>query len=91
VLALAFGWQKASAPVTLGFLGMPGCSLHVDFTALVPLAGENGQAVWSLPIPDDPFWVGTRFYNQALVFDQNVGNPFGAVMSDAAEGVIGHW
>jgi hypothetical protein len=70
---------------------MSGCSLHVDFALLLAVAGENGQAVWSLPIPDDPIWVGVHFVNQALVFDHNAGNPFGAVMSDAAEGVIGHW
>jgi hypothetical protein len=91
LLVLAFGWGKQPSPVSLGLLGMSGCSLHVDFALLLAVAGENGQAVWSLPIPDDPIWVGVHFVNQALVFDHNAGNPFGAVMSDAAEGVIGHW
>ncbi|MBX3464069.1 MAG: hypothetical protein KF830_12925 [Planctomycetes bacterium] len=88
---LAFGWQRLPAPVDLGFLGMPGCNLHVSLDALVPLVGQNGQAKWLLPIPSHPLWVGTRFYNQALVLDQAAGNAFGAVLGDAAEAVIGHW
>ena len=39
--------------------------------------------------PDQPSVVGVRFYNQAIVLDVGAGNPFGAVMSDAREGVVG--
>ncbi|MBX3464925.1 MAG: hypothetical protein KF830_17285 [Planctomycetes bacterium] len=88
---LAFGWQRLPAPVDLGVHGMPGCALHVALDALVPLLGQNGTAKWRLPIPNDPIWVGARFCNQALVLDVGAGNGFGAVASDAAEGVIGHW
>jgi hypothetical protein len=35
--------------------------------------------------------VGLRFANQAVVLDPQAGNAAGAVVSDAAEGVIGHW
>ncbi|HEX5095889.1 MAG TPA: hypothetical protein VFX21_07750 [Acidimicrobiia bacterium] len=48
------------------------------------------QAVWELPIPEVAVLVGVHFYNQALVLDPGA-NPFGAVVSDAAEGVVGHW
>jgi hypothetical protein len=88
---LVFGWQRLPGPVDLGFTGMPGCNLHISFDASVPLVGQNHQASWSLPIPRQTFWVGTRFYNQALVIDPAAGNGLGAVMSDAAEAVIGHW
>ena len=88
---LVFGWQQLPSPVDLGFLGMPGCDLSVSLDAIVPLVGQNQQAKWFLPIPNDPIWVGTRFYNQALVPDPAAGNSFGAVVSDAAEAVIGHW
>ena len=88
---LVFGWQKAPAPIDLGFVGMPGCDLHVSLDAIVPIVGANTQAKWFLPIPGDPALVGTRFYNQALVPDPAAGNGFGAVVSDAAEAVIGHW
>lgn len=88
---LVFGWERLPSPVDLGFLGMPGCNLHVSLDAILPVTGTNHQAKWSLPIPNDPVWVGTRFYNQALVPDPAAGNSFGAVVSDAAEAVIGHW
>ncbi|MBL9077619.1 MAG: hypothetical protein JNL08_08955 [Planctomycetes bacterium] len=91
VAFLVFGWQRLPNPVDLGFVGMPGCNLHVSLDAIVPLVGANTQAKWLLPIPADPIWVGTRFYNQALVLDPLAGNGFGAVTSDAAEAVIGHW
>jgi alpha-tubulin suppressor-like RCC1 family protein len=90
IAILAFGWQPIT-PVDLTFLGMPGCGLHVDPAAFVALVGQDQQAVWPVPIPDDPTLVGTRFYGQALVLDPAAGNGFGAVVSDAAEGVIGHW
>jgi hypothetical protein len=88
---LVFGWQQLPSPVDLGFVGMPGCDLHVSLDAIVPLVGANTQAKWFLRIPNDPTWVGTRFYNQAVVLDPAAGNPFGAVVGDAAEAVIGYW
>ena len=87
---LAFGWQRIT-PLSLGFLGMPGCDLQITLDATAPLVGQNGQAKWFLPIPDDPQFVGVHFFNQALVLDPAAGNGFGAVVSDAAEAVIGHW
>ncbi|MBX3464350.1 MAG: hypothetical protein KF830_14370 [Planctomycetes bacterium] len=88
---LVFGWERLPNPVGLGSLGMPGCDLRVSLDAIVPLVGSNHQAKWFLPIPNDPIWVGTRFHNQALVPDPAAGNGLGAVVSDAAEAVIGHW
>ncbi len=88
---LVFGFQRLATPVPLAFAGMPGCDLHTTIDVTFPLAGANNQAKWFLAIPDDPTLVGFHFYNQALVFDANAGNPLGAVMSNAAEGVIGHW
>ncbi len=87
---LVFGWQRIPT-VDLGFVGMPGCNLHISLDAIVPLVGTNQQAKWELPIPNSAIWVGTRFYNQALVLDPAAGNGFGAVVSDAAEAVIGSW
>jgi hypothetical protein len=52
------------------------------------LLGQDQQAKYRLPIPDSPALVGVRFYNQAVVVDPSA-NALGAVMSDAAEGVIG--
>lgn len=87
---LLFGWQR-TPPVDLGALGAPGCRAHVSADAVVLLLGQNQQAVFELPIPNHTALVGTRFYNQALVFDPAAHNVLGAVVSDAAEGVVGYW
>lgn len=87
---MVMGWQRFPAPIALDFLGMPGCAIHTSLDGTALLAGQGGQVKWFLPIPNQPSLVGLHFYNQALVFDPGA-NPFGAVFSDAAEGVIGHW
>jgi hypothetical protein len=89
IAVMALGWQ-ATTPLDLGALGMPGCQLGITIDGVVALAGNNHQAVWSLPIPDQPALVGTHFYNQALVLDPAAGNSFGAVLSDAMRGVVGY-
>jgi alpha-tubulin suppressor-like RCC1 family protein len=89
VALLAMGFQRTT-PLALGVLGMPGCDWHVSLDAITLLSGQGNQAVWELPIPDMPSLVGVRFYNQALVLDPAAGNAFGAVISNAAEGVIGY-
>ena len=88
IALLATGWQQ-TAPLDLGSLGMPGCELAVSTDVLTAIVGQSTRAKWSLPIPDLPALVGLRFYNQALVLDPFAGNSFGAVLSDAMEGVIG--
>ena len=89
VAVLAMGWQ-ATTPVDLGSLGMPGCQLAISLDATLPLVGQGHQATWQLSIPDRAELLGLRFYNQALVLDPAAGNALGAVLSDAAEGVIGY-
>lgn len=83
-----FGMSHTS-PQSLATLGMPGCSLHVTADAAVVVTTTTGNARFQLPIPDVPALVGTHFFNQALILDPAAGNALGAVMSDAAEGVVG--
>jgi alpha-tubulin suppressor-like RCC1 family protein len=90
IAVLGMSFQRLPAPVDLGFLGMPGCSLAISPDAVLGIVGQGGKAKWQLPIPDQPSLVGVRFYNQAIVLDVGAGNPFGAVMSDAMEGVVGY-
>jgi hypothetical protein len=90
IAVLGMSFQRLSAPVDLGFLGMPGCSLAISPDAVVGIVGQGGKAKWQLPIPYKPSLVGVRFYNQAIVLDVGAGNPLGAVMSDAMEGVVGY-
>jgi len=89
VAVMGMGFQQV-APIDLGGIGIPGCELAIAVEGVQLLAGQDQQAVWALPIPDQPSLVGVRFYNQALVLDLNAGTPFGAVMSDAMEGVVGY-
>jgi alpha-tubulin suppressor-like RCC1 family protein len=90
IAVLGMSFQRLPTPVDLGFLGMPGCSLAISPDAVLGIVGQGGKAKWQLPIPDQPSLVGVRFYNQAIVLDVGAGNPFGAVMSDAMEGVVGY-
>ncbi len=92
--ALYFGASNTQAgplplPAPLGRIGMPGCALNVSSDLLAPLANQGGYAVLpAVSIPNQPFLIGARFYNQAIVLDP-VANARGAVMSDAAEGLVG--
>ena len=88
LLAMSFGVAPPATP--LGFLGMPGCDWHIGLGSAVLLSGRYGVASHELVIPAVPGLVGQRFQHQALVLDPGSGNGFGAVVSDAMEGVIGY-
>jgi hypothetical protein len=87
---ILFGWQR-TAPVDLGPLGAPGCTADVGLNATWFVAGQSQQARYFVPIPNNPNLVGRHFCNQAVVLDASAGTALGAVMSDAAEGIIGYW
>jgi hypothetical protein len=88
VAFMVFGWTRPS-PQSLANVGMPGCTLHVSPDMAMLIAGSGSSGMYRLPIPPLPALVGLRFYNQALVLDPAAGNVLGAVVSDAAEGVVG--
>ncbi len=85
---MLFGWSR-TPPTPLASYGMPGCDAHVSPDGAFLLLGQNGQARYELPIPDARALVGLRFFNQAVVLDPGA-NAGGAVVSAAAEGVIGY-
>lgn len=89
IAMLVMSFQQLAQPVSLAFLGMPGCDMHIPIDAVALLSGQNHQAKWILPVPDQPLLLGVEFYNQALVLDPQAGNGFGAVVSDVARGVVG--
>jgi len=60
----------------------------VSVDAVTLLSGRGGTATFRLSIPDAPVLVGMHFFEQAMVLDPAAGNALGAVMSDAAEGVV---
>ena len=86
---LVFGWQRLLPAAPLAAIGMPGCEAHVTLDASVPLAGTGGRALFEWDIPFLPSLLGMRFYNQAFVLDPAAGNGIGAVVSAAAEAVVG--
>ena len=88
--ALGMGLQRQAAPIPLAAIGMPGCSLGIQVDAVALLAGQGAEATFQMPIPDQVNLVGLHFYQQALVLDPAAGNGFGAVVSEASEGVIGY-
>ena len=49
---------------------------------------QSPRLRWSFAIPPDPLLRGRFFYNQAFVLDPTT-NPLGAVLSDAAIGIVG--
>jgi hypothetical protein len=84
---MVFGF-RSTTPSPLDTYGMPGCSSHVSMDGAYLLLGQNHKAKYRLPIPDSPGLLGLRFYNQAVVLD-SAANGLGAVVSNAAEAVIG--
>jgi hypothetical protein len=75
-------------PLDLAILGAPGCTGRVSPDAVVLLVGANNAATFTLGIPNRPALQCLQFYNQALVLDPG-SNALGAVVSDAAAGIIG--
>ncbi len=76
-------------PLSLAPFGAPGCSVLVSGDASILLLGNNNTATWSLAIPLSPNLACVQFHTQALVLDP-AANQFGAVVSDAASGVLGN-
>jgi hypothetical protein len=86
---ITFGWNRHPTPISLQPLGMPGCQQYATIDAHAFLMGNHHTALYRLPIPNLPGLVGLRFHNQALVLDRAANNALGAVVSDAAEAVVG--
>ena len=87
---VAIGFARTT-PIPLDFAGMPGCESHISLDQITFVAGQGGVATMAIPIPDRSSLIGARFYQQAYVLDPNAGNTAGAVVSAAAEAVVGDW
>lgn len=74
-------------PLDLTGLGMNGCSLYVSIDVSQPLLNTSGSATWQLPIPNQTDLLGLHLYQQCLVLDASA-NSFGAVFSNAAQGIL---
>ena len=84
---LVFGWNR-TPPLSLANQGLPGCSQHITNDAAFLLLGAQRQVHFALGIPHDLILLGQPVHHQAIVLDPGA-NAAGAVVSDAAEGVVG--
>lgn len=75
-------------PVDLAPAGMPGCPLYTALDLIDVISAAGGTAVWTVVVPSGPQFLGLPFYQQGASLDPGV-NAFGAVLSNAAAGVIG--
>ena len=90
---LMFGWSKskwgsAKLPMSLGFLGMHGCTAYQSSDLALPMSTSQTTATWTMVLPNAPALVGVEFYNQALVTDKGA-NVLGATVSNATVAKIG--
>jgi hypothetical protein len=81
-------WGPFALPLPLAAYGMPGCSLLAAPDVVYPFAVSGTVGQWDLPIPTNTSLVGVTFFNQGIVLDRPA-NQAGAVLSNAAGGVIG--
>lgn len=75
-------------PLNLQALGMPGCFARVDPFLSLLMLGANNEAIHSLAVPNNAALAGFQLFMQSMVLDP-AANAFGAVMSDAAVGLVG--
>lgn len=81
-------WGAVPLPAGLAAVGMPGCTALVSVDYIAPLVNNLGSAQWTIRLPNAAALVGMDFYVQGLVVDPQA-NAFGAVLSNAADCVIG--
>jgi hypothetical protein len=75
-------------PLSLGPVGMPGCSLLVDPVATRLVLGVANAVTWNLSIPFAAALHGAEFYQQAIVPDPGA-NAAGLTVSNGARCRIG--
>ena len=75
-------------PLDLGPFGLPGCSLLAEVVASQLLFGAGTSATWSISLPNDPSYLGTRFVNQGFVLDPPA-NATGLTVTNAGKARIG--
>ena len=75
-------------PISLGFLGMPGCTAYVSLDYSAPLPSTGGTAIWTVDIPTSASLVGAVFFIQGVVYDP-AANPMGLTVTNAGRLQIG--
>jgi len=83
-------WNGVPLPLGLTAFGMAGCTGRAEPFQTIVLLNQGGTAQWTAPVPNSPVLIGSALFFQSLVIDGQAGNSLGAVMSDAAAGVVGN-
>ena len=81
-------WGGIPLPYDLSNLGFWNCTQFVSLDFSIGLVNNGGVATWAIPVPNNPNLIGLTFYVQGVVIDFGV-NPGNAIVTNAAEGVIG--
>ncbi|MFY9341728.1 MAG: hypothetical protein WAT39_04520 [Planctomycetota bacterium] len=76
-------WNGIPLPIDLAAIGMPNCKLWVEPLAGAILPTTAGAASFALPIPALPTLAGVVLGAQALSFDAQAANGFGALSNGA--------
>lgn len=90
---MILGFSRTSSvfgplPLDLGPFGAPGCLARISPDAALLVLGTGNTATWNLPIPNAAALLCVQFLTQGLALDP-AANALGAVVSDAAAGIIG--
>lgn len=81
-------WAGLPLPYDLTPIGAPGCRLRIDPAGIASAAATGTVARFAITVPNQPALVGTRFFQQALVFAQG-SNAAGVLVSNSLVGVVG--
>ncbi|MCA8974935.1 MAG: hypothetical protein KDC98_09445 [Planctomycetes bacterium] len=89
----AFGWSDSldgntPLPLDLSAYGMPGCTLQVSRDAITSVIPQYGTARVLVPIPDNPFLIGARFFAQGFALDPSA-NAGGFTTTNRLQASIG--
>lgn len=90
-LAIGFGDQTyggSPLPLSLGSIGMPGCTLNIDPHAFFAFQVAGTTGTLSIPIPMQQSLVGTMFFQQAFMSAPGA-NPLGVLASYSVLGTVG--
>jgi len=82
-------WGSVPLPYDLTPLGMPGCTAYISGDVAVGVLNIFGRASLTFFLPQDANLLGQSFFAQGFVLDPAT-NGLGAIVSNAAESVIGN-
>ena len=77
-------WGSTPLPLDLAMIGMQGCVLYTNPLVTIALANTGQKAVWTVPISNDPSYLGITLYTQGGVLSPGA-NILGVAMSNACE------